>query len=107
MTEYHLAPVRDGRADWDHAALLPALSKRQLHILAVIRIYTAAQGYPPSLVEIGAAVSLTPATVLYHLRQMRDKGYLRRENGKVRALVIADPPTVSESQLGLLAGGAP
>ncbi|MFI7608716.1 hypothetical protein ACIBTV_26710 [Micromonospora sp. NPDC049366] len=105
MTKYHLAPVRDGRADWDNA-VLPPLSRRQLHILAVIRIYTLAMGYPPSLAEIGAAVGLRqPSAVLYHVRQLRDRGYVRRDTTKARALVLAEPRVVQDSQLKVIPGG--
>jgi repressor LexA len=53
------------------------------------------RGYPPSVREIGEAVGLSsPSTVHAHLAALQDKGYLRRDQTKPRALEIsADPST--------------
>jgi repressor LexA len=53
------------------------------------------RGYPPSVREIGEAVGLSsPSTVHAHLAALQDKGYLRRDQTKPRALEIsADPIT--------------
>lgn len=45
------------------------------------------QGYPPSVREIGDAVGLkSPSTVHFHLKNLRDEGYIEKGAGKGRAL---------------------
>jgi repressor LexA len=52
------------------------------------------RGYPPSVREIGEAVGLSsPSTVHAHLAALQDKGYLRRDPSKPRAIEIALEPT--------------
>jgi repressor LexA len=51
------------------------------------------RGYPPSVREIGEAVGLSsPSTVHAHLAALQDKGYLRRDPTKPRALEVALEP---------------
>ena len=53
-----------------------------------------ARGYPPSVREIGEAVGLSsPSTVHAHLAALQDKGYLRRDPTKPRAIEVALEPT--------------
>ena len=52
------------------------------------------RGYPPSVREIGEAVGLSsPSTVHAHLAALQDKGYLRRDPTKPRAIEVALEPT--------------
>ena len=52
------------------------------------------QGYPPSVREIGEAVGLSsPSTVHAHLAALQDKGYLRRDPSKPRAIEVALEPS--------------
>src|SRR5215813_13189333 len=77
------------------AAAGPArLTARQRQVLDFIDERTREQGYPPSVREIGEAVGLSsPSTVHAHLAALQDKGYLRRDPTKPRAIEIALEPT--------------
>lgn len=73
-----------------------ALSDRQRRIVQVIQDSTTLRGYPPSIREIANAVGLqSTSSVSYHLTQLEEKGYLRREDNKPRAF---DVRAFSESQ---------
>lgn len=65
------------------------LTSRQTKVLAVIREAVEARGYPPSVREIGDAVGLTsPSSVAHQLRVLEQKGYLRRDPNRPRALEV-------------------
>lgn len=65
------------------------LTKRQAQIYEFICDEVAAKGYPPSVREISDAVGLSsPSTVHTHLKVLEDKGYIRRDLSKPRALEI-------------------
>ena len=74
----------------------PSLTKRQARILQVIRDSIAERGYPPSMREVGAAVDLaSPSSVAHQMRALTDKGYLRRDPRRPRALVVVEDQTVA------------
>ena len=65
------------------------LSKRQAEILDYIVRQINLKGYPPSVREIGEAVGLqSSSTVHNHLTQLEQKGYIRRDPTKPRAIMI-------------------
>lgn len=65
------------------------LSKRQVAILDYIVKQISLKGYPPSVREIGEAVGLqSSSTVHNHLTQLEEKGYIRRDPTKPRAIMI-------------------
>jgi len=67
------------------------ISKRQLQVLAYIAEYSNAQGYPPSVRDIGEHVGLaSPSTVFSHLSSLEKKGFIRKEKDAARALIILD-----------------
>jgi repressor LexA len=67
------------------------LTKRQRAILLAIRAYTATNGYPPSIREIGQAVGLSStSSVSYQLGQLEGLGYVRRPGG-ARAIQLTAP----------------
>ncbi len=74
-----------------------SLSDKQLAILEVIQRSIAQHGYPPSMREIGDAVGLKSlSSVTHQLNQLELSGYLRRDQGKTRALeVLIDLPGVA------------
>ncbi len=86
MSNAHAAPSPDGT---------PArLTARQRQVLEFIDAQTREQGYPPSVREIGEAVGLSsPSTVHAHLAALQDKGYLRRDPTKPRAIEVALEPS--------------
>ncbi|WP_121390182.1 transcriptional repressor LexA [Actinokineospora cianjurensis] len=76
-------PAAHARVD---AAELP---QRQRQVLEVIRSWVQRNGYPPSVREIGEAVGLTStSSVAYQLRALEEKGYLRRDPNRPRAIGV-------------------
>src|ERR1700720_2401437 len=68
------------------------LTWRQRKILRAIRESVTKRGYPPSMLEIGAAVGLTSTgSVSYQLRTLQRKGYLHREVGGARTMEVRLP----------------
>ncbi|WP_146108387.1 transcriptional repressor LexA [Actinokineospora auranticolor] len=62
---------------------------RQRQVLEVIRSWVQRHGYPPSVREIGEAVGLTStSSVAYQLRALEEKGYLRRDPNRPRAIGV-------------------
>ncbi|WP_088227661.1 transcriptional repressor LexA [Desulfosporosinus sp. FKB] len=71
--------------------MYPDLSERQTRILDFIKQEIHKKGYPPSVREIGEAVGLlSSSTVHGHLQTLEDKGYIRRDPTKPRAIEILD-----------------
>lgn len=67
------------------------LSSRQISILEYIKKEIRTKGYPPSVREIGQAVGLSSSSTVHgHLAQLEDKGYLRRDPTKPRAIEVTD-----------------
>ncbi len=70
------------------------LTERQQQVLDFIRETSTGRGYPPSVREIGEAVGLSsPSTVHSHLSTLVERGYLKRDPSKPRAIVVVDPGT--------------
>ena len=67
------------------------LTDKQTEILEFIREKILANGYPPSVREICQAVGLrSTSSVHSHLSQLEEKGYIRRDPTKPRAIEIVD-----------------
>lgn len=65
------------------------LSPRQREILKVIVKETKNKGYPPTVREIGKIVGLkSSASVHNHLNQLEEKGYIKKDPAKPRAIEI-------------------
>lgn len=65
------------------------LTPRQGEILDFLISQINLKGYPPSVREIGEAIGLqSSSTVHSHLIQLEQKGYIRRDPSKPRAIVI-------------------
>ncbi len=72
------------------------LSARQVDVLEYIKQVLQTKGYPPTVREICEAVGLkSPATVHAHLRTLEEKGYIRRDSSKQRALEIVGESSAS------------
>lgn len=68
------------------------LTPRQLKIIEVIQSALDSQGYPPSMREIGIAAGLSsPSSVKYQLEVLEEKGWIRRDPTRGRALEILFP----------------
>ncbi len=85
--------------DLEASAVGEDLPIRQREVLEVIRQWVERFGYPPSVREIGEAVGLTStSSVSYQLRALEQKGYLRRDPNRPRAIGVlppdVDPATV-------------
>lgn len=65
------------------------LTKRQTEILDLIKQFMALKGYPPTVREICEKTGLSsPATVHSHLANLEDKGYIKKNQSKNRALEL-------------------
>ncbi|KRW91565.1 XRE family transcriptional regulator [Alicyclobacillus tengchongensis] len=72
------------------------LTSRQRAILEFIRKNVREKGYPPSVREIGEAVGLASSSTVHgHLERLQQKGYLRRDPTKPRALELISHDEVS------------
>ena len=73
------------------------LTARQRTILSVIRDAVQSRGFPPSMREIGDAVGLqSTSSVSHQLAVLEQKGYIRRDPNKPRALDVRAPGEVEE-----------
>lgn len=65
------------------------LTKRQEEILTFIKEYIVSNGYPPTVREIGRALGVSsPATIHAHLTNLADKGFIKKEETKNRAIEL-------------------
>lgn len=65
------------------------LTKRQNEIFEYIKQTVQLKGYPPSVREIGEAVGLASSSTVHgHLSRLEEKGYIRRDPTKPRAIEI-------------------
>ena len=79
------------------------LTPRQQRVLNVIRDSIEHRGYPPSMREIGEKVGLTSSSSVAHqLRTLEEKGFLKRDPNRPRALQVFSPdePVVDETGIG-------
>lgn len=68
------------------------LTPRQQRVLATIKDSIEERGYPPSMREIGSSVGLTStSSVAHQLRVLEEKGYLKRDPNRPRALEVFLP----------------
>src|SRR6185437_7264744 len=86
-------------------------TQRQDDILDAIRAFTAENGYPPSVREIGERVGLSSSSTIHsHLKTLERRGLLSRNPTKPRALQTGGPPvpeTVVMPIIGKVAAGMP
>jgi repressor LexA len=83
------------------------LTPRQQRVLATIKEAIEKRGYPPSMREIGQAVGLTSSSSVAHqLRVLEEKGFLRRDPNRPRALEVFLPEVMAARRsLGAIAPG--
>jgi len=86
------------------------LTARQEQVLGFIREFTHANGYPPTVREIGSELELSsPSTVHVHLGNLERLGFIRRDPTKPRALELVDEPRPLRPLplIGQVAAGTP
>jgi repressor LexA len=72
------------------------LTPRQLRVLATIKDSIEHRGYPPSMREIGSEVGLTSSSSVAHqLRVLEEKGFLKRDPNRPRALEVFLPEVMA------------
>jgi len=72
------------------------LTPRQQRVLAVIVDSIEQRGYPPSMREIGEAVGLTSSSSVSHqLRTLEEKGFVKRDPKRPRALEVFLPEVMA------------
>ena len=72
------------------------LTKRQSEIYQFIKHIVQTKGYPPSVREICLAVGLASSSTVHgHLSRLEEKGYIKRDPTKPRAIEITE--TVGEN----------
>lgn len=65
------------------------LTKRQEEIYEYLKHIVSTKGYPPSVREIGEAVGLASSSTVHgHLSRLEEKGYIKRDPTKPRAIEI-------------------
>jgi len=77
------------------------LSDRQQEILDFLNTFTAKNGYPPSVRDIGNAVGLSSSSTVHsHLNALEDKGYIRRDPSSARAISVISHDIETSSRGG-------
>jgi len=93
-----------------------ALSQRQKAILDCIRTFILDNGYPPSIREIGEAVSISSTSVVnYNLNALQRAGLIERDKTVSRGIKLVNSPEakpdftnmISVPLLGHIAAGQP
>lgn len=91
------------------------LSTKQLNILKCIYDAIHANGYPPTVREIGSAIGLSSTSTVHgHLARLEKAGYIERDSSKTRAIELSraalDVLGISPKEiplLGRVAAGTP
>lgn len=89
---------------------MEGLTARQQQVLEFVRESVRANGYPPTVREICAALDLSsPSTVHAHLANLERRGLLKRDPTKPRALDVVGEqrPARPLPLVGRVAAGAP
>ena len=65
------------------------LTRRQDDVLKYIKEFMVSHGYPPTIREIGKALDISsPATIHSHLKGLEDKGFIKKDGSKNRAIEL-------------------
>ena len=92
------------------------LTGRQSDILQILKKLKAKNGYAPTVREIGKEANLnSPATIHFHLKQLEQKGYIKKDDSKNRTIEILVPNEFEQTNeniidvplLGKVTAGSP
>lgn len=92
------------------------LTKRQNEILTFVKEYIVSHGYPPTVREIGKYLGVSsPATIHTHLNKLVEKGFIKKDGSKNRAIELLVDNEFNEKQenvidvplLGKITAGSP
>lgn len=73
---------------------MKSLTTQQKRVLAVVADHVAANGFPPTMREIGQALELPNVTaVRCHLEALEKKGYITKEPNKARSICVVHAPS--------------
>lgn len=90
---------------------MEVLPPKQKQVLEFIRFYVSENEYPPSLRDIAAHIGVTGnVAVLSHLEALERKGYIRRDTGSSRGIVLIrekQPEVVQVPIVGTVRAGMP
>jgi len=68
-------------------------TRREREVLAFVRGYIKAHGYPPSVQDIIDGTSVTSTSVVsYYLEGLSEMGYIERRANTARAIRVIDQP---------------
>lgn len=77
------------------------LTDRQRKVLGAIKKHLAEQGFAPSFREIGEAAGLkSPSSVKHQLQVLDEKGFIRMNANKGRAIEVVDTSSSSKATQG-------
>lgn len=85
------------------------LTPKQKEILDFVTSFTINKGYAPSLEEIGNKFNLVISTVHQHVKALKNKSYLKKEENQPRGVSLFEqtPDAVEIPLLGIIAAGTP
>lgn len=65
------------------------LTDKQKECVIIINLFIKHKGYSPTVREIGKEMGLSsPATVMTHLHNLKNKGYISWKKGQNRTIII-------------------
>lgn len=89
-------------------------TKRQLEVLDFIRSFLARERIAPTLDEMAQHFQVSKITILDHLKALEQKGVLKREKNRARAIELVEPEAEGGAErdlvlpvLGLVQAGSP
>lgn len=88
-----------------------AITRRQKAVLDYIKDFLAERGYSPTLEEIADHFQMASLNGVYkHLKNLEERGFIRRLSNQARSIELVDKPVTGESivpLLGYVAAGRP
>jgi repressor LexA len=90
-----------------------SLTPKQLRVLTLIRDFTSARGYAPTMQELADELGVSKVTVFEHIGALQRKGCLRRSRHKARSLRLSDDVRFPDERatclplVGTIAAGRP